>query len=169
MTSELPLTFRTNHQLTLNVFADAAYGIHDDRKSQSGICIRLGNSTLITKSGKQKLVTKSSTEAELVACSDSISFIYSTKKLLKDFGIDIKDIIIHQDNQSTIKLIQNKKPTSQRSQHIDIKYFFLRDQTIEKDITIQYTPTEEMIADILTKPLQGNQFIKLRNTLMNNA
>ena len=58
---------------TINIFADASYGINPDRKSQTGIVIQICRSTIITKCGKQKLVTKSSTEAELVAASESIS------------------------------------------------------------------------------------------------
>jgi hypothetical protein len=70
----------------------------------------------------------------------------------------IKGVRVHQDNQSTIRLIQNNKPTSQRTKHIDIRYFFLRDRNGSKDLAVVYTPTQDMIADILTKPMQGHQF-----------
>jgi hypothetical protein len=112
-------------------------------------------------------VTKSSTESELVARSDVISIISGIKALTDELGFPIKGVRIHQDNQSTIRLIQNNKPTSQRTKHIDIRYFFLRDRNESKDLTIVYTPTQNMVADILTKPMQGHQFNRLRASLLN--
>ena len=34
------------------------------------------------------------------------------------------------------------------------------------DVTIEYCPTEDMIADFLTKPLQGSLFTRFRNAIM---
>jgi hypothetical protein len=110
-------------------------------------------------------VTKSSTESELVACSDVISIISGVKALTDELGFTIKGVRLHQDNQSTIRLIQNNKPTSQRTKHIDIRYFFLRDRNESKNLTIVNTPTQDMVADILTKPMQGHQFSRLRATI----
>jgi hypothetical protein len=81
--------------------------------------------------------------------------------------MNIKGVRVHQDNQSTIRLIQNNKPTSQRKKNIDIRYFFLRDRTESKDLAVVYTPTQDMVADILTKPMQGHQFNQLRASLLN--
>jgi hypothetical protein len=61
----------------------------------------------------------------------------------------VKGIIIRQDNQSTITMIKNNRPTSQRSRHIDIRYFFLRDQHRSMGVDIVYTPTADMIADVM--------------------
>ena len=121
---------------------------------------------MISKSTRQKIVTKSSTEAELVACSDVISIISGFKALIDELGFPIKGVQLHQDNQSTIHLIKNNKPTSQRTKHIDIRYFFLRNRN-ESDLSIIYAPTTDMVADLLTKPLQGQQFTRLRSMLLN--
>ena len=71
-----------------------------------------------------------------------------------------------QDNQSTMKLILKGRPLSQRTKHIDIRYFFLRKRIANGDICAKYLPTEDMIADILTKPLQGVVCRQLRALLL---
>ena len=162
------LTFKRDiDNPSINVYADASYGINDDRKSQSGIIVKIGNSTIISKSVKQTIVTKSSTEAELVACSQSVSIAHSLKSLVDELQFQTNGIKIYQDNQSTIKLINNNRATSQRTKHIDIRYFFLRDRANAKDIQVIYTPTNMMIADLLTKPLPTLQFNKLKILLLN--
>ena len=57
--------------------------------------------------------------------------------------------------------------TSERTRHIGLRYFFVKDRVDSGEVTIQYLPTENMIADILTKPLQESLFRRLRNELMN--
>jgi hypothetical protein len=148
--------------------AHASYGIRSiDRRSQTGVVVQLGQATLIARSGKQKLVTKSSTEAELVACSDSLVYGIVLKNILDELGVSHRGILMHQDNLSTIALLNNSKPSSIRTKHIDIRYFFLRDRMRSKNLRIIHTPTATMTADLLTKPLQGSQFKLLRNLLMN--
>ena len=73
--------------------------------------------------------------------------------------------ILQQDNQSTIRLLKKGRSTSKRSRHIDIRYFWLSDREKSGEIQIQYEPTEDMLADVLTKPLQGARFVALRDRL----
>jgi hypothetical protein len=60
-------------------------------------------------------------------------------------------------------LAEKGRSTTEKTRHINIRYFFVK----SKDIQLNYLSTDEMIADILTKPLQGAQFIKMRNILLN--
>jgi hypothetical protein len=103
-----------------------------------------------------------------VACSDVFSIICNIKSLVDELKFSIKGVRLHQDNQSTIKLIKNNKPTSQRTKHIDIRYFFMRNRAEMGDIDLVYTATKEMVADVPTKPLQGHQFNELRSKLLNS-
>jgi hypothetical protein len=80
---------------------------------------------------------------------------------------DIKCAIVFQDNMSTMTLIEKGRSTSSRTKHINIRYFFVKDRVENGEITIKYLPTEEMVADLLTKPLQGQLFRKLRQKLLN--
>ena len=82
-------------------------------------------------------------------------------------GYDIKPIDLRQDNMSTIKMINNGKGNSDSTRHISIKYYFITDNIARNEIILTYTPTIDMFADIFTKPLQGNLFIKFRNLILN--
>ena len=83
-------------------------------------------------------------------------------------GIDIRHNIIYQDNKSAIVLEENgRNSVGKRSRHIDIKYFFIKDQIDKKQVEIRYCPTDEMIGDYNTKPLQGNKFMRFKRKIMN--
>jgi hypothetical protein len=52
------------------------------------------------------------------------------------------------------------------SRHIDIRYFFIKDRLESDGFEVQYCPTEQMLADFFTKPLQGALFRRLRAVVM---
>jgi hypothetical protein len=149
------------------VYVDASYGVHQDAKSHSGLIITLGHGPIMTKSTKQKIVTKSSTEAELVAQSDFASEALACQEFLRHQGESIGPAIIFQDNMSTIAMIENGMSRSDRTRHINIRYFWTKEQMDEGKLAVEHIGTDDMIADILTKPLQGEKFISLRRMLMN--
>ena len=73
-----------------------------------------------------------------------------------------------QDNQSAILLENNgKKSSSKRTKHINIRYYFITDRIKNDKLKIEYFPTDNMVADYFTKPLQGKKFFQFRNTIMN--
>ena len=90
-----------------------------------------------------------------------------TRNFLESQGHPQPPALVYQDNQSTIQLIRNGRSNSERTRHVDIRYFFLHDRITTGDIAIIYLPITDMIADILTKPLQGELFRKLRKELLN--
>jgi hypothetical protein len=51
--------------------------------------------------------------------------------------------------------------------HIKIRYFWSKDRVECKDVLVEYMPTEDMIADILTKPLRGDHCVGLKELTMN--
>lgn len=60
------------------------------------------------------------------------------------------------------------KSASKRTRHLNIRYFFLTDQIEKGKIKVEYCPTDEMIADYFTKPLQGTKFKKFRKMILND-
>ena len=127
----------------------------------------MGKGAVYSSSRKQKLVTRSSTEAELVAVDDAMAQILWTKNFLQEQAYPVK-ITILQDNESAIKLEKNGlKSVGPRSRHINIRYFFITDQINQGNVEIQDCPTDDMEGDYQSKPLQGSKFIKFRNTIMN--
>jgi hypothetical protein len=166
-TKNLGIVLRPGSDAKVNVYIDASFAIHSDGKSHTGVVVNYGSGPIYASSKKQHIVTKSSTEAELVGCSDAAGIIELVSNSLMETKEHSDVPIIHQDNQSTIKLIQNGRPTSLNSKHIKVRYFFLKEKYDNNEIKLVYTPTGEMIADILTKPLQGEAFITARNRLIN--
>ena len=147
--------------LQLRAYVDASYAVYPDAKSVSGVVIMLGDAVIYVKSSKQKIVTRSSTESELVAISDSLSQILRTREYMEAAGMDLGPVVLYQDNKSTIFLANKGRSTSERTRHIKIRFFFINHYINTKEIVIEYMPTVDMIADIMTKPLHGNLFEKL--------
>ena len=151
-------------------WVDASYGVHTDMKSHTGGAMSLGRGVFTCKSSKQKLNTKSSTEAELVGASDYLPNTIWTKNFLEAQGHVLESNIFAQDNQSAIKLEKNGRASAgQKSRHINIRYFFVKDRVKMDRIDIVHCPTEEMLADFFTKPLQGQLFEKFKKVLMGHA
>ena len=67
---------------------------------------------------------------------------------------------------STIALIKNGRSSSERTRHISIRYFWIKDRIDQGEVVVEHLPTLDMVADILTKPLQGQRFIRLRSLLL---
>jgi hypothetical protein len=109
----------------------------------------------------------STTEAEYTVAADAAREAIWLDDLLKETGLREKvSPTLNQDNQSAIFLEQNHS-LSQRTKHIDIKAHFIREKFQQGRIAIKYCPTQEMMADILTKPINKNAFIKHRTRIMN--
>jgi hypothetical protein len=150
-------------------FIDASHAIHDDRTSRTGVVIVIAGAMVGAWSGKQKLVSKSSTEAELIALSDGLSHVLWASLWLQAQGHDVKPIVVYQDNESVLALMKAGKKPSQRTKHMEIKYFFAKDRVEIGDITLEYMPTGDMLADLLTKPLVGEQFRSLASRMVGYA
>jgi hypothetical protein len=165
---ELGITLECdNGSVNVKTHIDAAFGVHHDAKSHSGANSTLGKGPIYVKSAKQKIVTKSSTESEQVSLSDNTSQVIWTREFLQSQGYSLGPSIIYQDNQSTIAMVNKGCSTSERTRHIKIRYFFVKDFIDKQEIKLEYLPTGEMLADMLTKPLQGELFRKMRKELMN--
>jgi hypothetical protein len=150
-------------------FFDASYGVHADGKSHTGACIMIGAAGPVsTDSTRQSIVSKSSTEAELVGMSDSTNQLIHLRRLLIAQGYPLGPAIVYQDNMSAMALAAKGRPTSKRSRHIDIRYFWVTERCDVGDIKIVHRPTELMgPANILTKPVQAAQFVSERHQLTN--
>ena len=77
--------------------------------------------------------------------------------------------MVYQDNTSSILLERNgRRSSTKRTKHMDIRYFYVTEQVGRKTIHVTHCPTEEMVGDFFTKPLQGSLFLKMRNYIMGN-
>jgi hypothetical protein len=115
-------------------------------------------------SRKQSSVSLSSTEAELFATSEATKQALFIRKFVKPLKLKQDPIPIYNDNQSTL-IIATKPQQSYHAKlkHSDVKIKHIQDSISKQLISLHYCPTEEMPADIFTKPLPQAQYIKLRN------
>jgi hypothetical protein len=98
------LTLKADNSHVIKWHVDAAFAVHDDFKSHTGATMSLGSGAVTTGSTKQKVNTRSSTEAELIGLDDYISKVMRTRHFLDAQGYNVEDNIIYQDNCSTIQL-----------------------------------------------------------------
>ena len=164
----LALTLEATHLPIAKWWIDAAYAVHPDMKSQTGAMMSLGKGAVISSSLRQKLNTTSSTEAELVGVHDVLSMVLWTRLFIEAQGHQVGPAKIYQDNESSILLeTRGRKSTTKRTRHLDVRYFFVADKVLKQEVTIAHCPTEIMLADPFTKPLQGAKFRRFRAAIMN--
>lgn len=144
-------------------YSDADWaGDIGDRKSTSGYVFLLGGAAISWKSSKQTCVALSTAEAEYIALSAASQEAVWLQQLFSDLLNErIQETVIFEDNQLAICLAKNQQVHG-RSKHIDIKFHYIRELVEDGKINLVYCASEDMIADILTKPLRAARFEKLR-------
>jgi hypothetical protein len=133
-------------------YVDAALAVHKDFKSHTSAVMSMGNGIISSVSTKQKVSSRSSTEAEFIAVDDVVSKVLWTKLFLEKQGYKIEVNVIYRDNESSMKIERNGKSSSG-------KRTWLTDLIRRNMVEIRYCPTSEMIADYMTKPLSGSKFL----------
>ena len=141
--------------VTLDAYIDASYAVHSDCKSHSGVMFTVGSGPIYVSSTKQSCVSKSSTEAEVIASTDYIGEAMSTKTILEDITRMPVKLIIHQDNQAVLNIIKNgnllgKSKTA--SKHVKIRVAWIKERVDAGDFEVGYCSTNDMKSDGLTKP-----------------
>ncbi len=135
----------------------------NDRKSTSGYLFQMSGGALTWKSKKQDCVALSTAEAEYVALSSAAQESVWLNKWSAELGCSLKEpTLIYEDNQSTISMCKNPQFHG-RAKHIDIRHHFVRELVTQRNIELQYCPSQDMVADMLTKGLARDQFYYLRD------
>jgi hypothetical protein len=103
-----------------------------------------------------------------VGVHDVLPQIEWTKLFLEAQGYHVKDVVLYQDNLSAMLLEKNgKASSSKRTKHLHLRYFYVKDKIDCGELRIEHCPTDKMVADFFTKPLQGTLFRKMRDYIMN--
>ena len=127
----------------------------------------MGTGCAVVTSTKKKCNVCSSTIRELVAVDEMMAQILWTRLFVQAQGIKVTDNILYQDNRSAILLERNGRASSSKwTKHIEICYYYVADRIAKGDLLVAWCPTDKMIADFLTKPLQGKVFKQFRDLLM---
>lgn len=147
-------------KLVLRVCADAAFAVHMDGKSHSGVTMSIGDGPINTKSTKQRSVTKSSTEAEMKTANEGTTDLIWVRRFLYEtwWWVPEAPAVLEQDNSSAIALINNGKSNSDRTKYLAIDQFFVSDRQLNGELVVTKVDTLLMDADLLSKPTQGDVF-----------
>ncbi|KAM2442299.1 hypothetical protein PS1_023417 [Malus domestica] len=158
-TQGMKLCFGLN-DLDLVCYCDADFaGDLDDRKSTSGNIILFGGTAVSWLSKKQSCVAKSTMEAEYISCSTTVSTAVWAKRFIDNLNIGIpkEHVNVFCDNKSAIFLIKSGANSS-KGKHIDVKYHYVQDIVEKGEVEVDYIPSEEMVADPMTKGLSLEKF-----------
>jgi hypothetical protein len=152
-TADYNITYGAAGDTSFKGYCDADYaGDIDTRRSTTGYVFMLNGGAVSWSSKRQQTVAASTTEAEYMAAAAAVKEGLWIRKLLADLDLSIGTITIMADNQSAIKLLRNPI-SSVRSKHIDVMHHFARERVQRNEVAFCYTPTSNMLADMLTKPV----------------
>jgi hypothetical protein len=155
-TKDLSLKYYADDQL-LFAYSDSSYAEEKDYKSVGGYATILGGAAVSWKSTKQSIVAQSSMEAEYIALAEAAKEVEWLRKLQQEVfpKANLLPTKIYEDNQSAIALAKNPLHSS-RSKHIAVRFHRIQELVNDKVIQIIYKPTQDMVADIMTKSLNRN-------------
>jgi hypothetical protein len=153
-------------EIVLNVYVDASYGTYEDGKGQTAYGIGIGEGMFYVKSNKQKCVAKSSTGAEVIALDDAVCDAVHLMNMLNSCGFKCGKCVVHEDNASAIKIIRGGIEVMQKTKFMRVRVAHLKEIIDVHGIEVKHCPTNNMIVDVLTKPIVGNKFKRLRNAML---
>jgi hypothetical protein len=114
----------------------------------------VGDSVISWSSKKQPSVAVSTCEAEYMAVSHASREAIWLQRLVKGMGVTVEGgaTVLHVDNKSAIQLGKNQTYHG-RTKHIDTQHHFVREKVHDGVIALEFCPTEDQVADVLTKGL----------------
>ncbi len=135
------------------------------RRSTTGNIFILNGGPVSWRSQKQKCVALSTAESEYIAASMATKEVVWLRRLLMEIGCQQNNSTpLFCDNQSAIRLVYNPE-FHQRTKHIDVKFHHIRDMQIQQEISIQYIPTENQLANALTKKSNHQKLSKFKHSM----
>jgi len=154
--------------LDLKLYADAAFADDPDTSwSTAGYCLLAAGGPIFAKSGRQKIVCTSTTDAEFINLTPAVKAAENVIGLLHELGYqgtDLRPLRVYNDNANAISYA-NGRSYNGSSRTLRIKYHFINEQVQNGAVTVGYVPTADMVADGLTKPLDAVKFKRFRDLL----
>ena len=165
-----------NHHLVLSpkslqviARSDASYAEHADGKSHTGGTIGFESDQacwFLWISTKQPVVALSSCESELIATSTVGCGVEWSRQFVQELGVVQLTTEIGVDNQCSMHLLTRGTGSFKRAKHIKVRFFWVKDLIDEGEVELKYIPSEELVADMLTKATTGAKFKYLREKLL---
>ena len=167
-TAEIGMTVRPSKDLKLTCFTDASYGVkYVERRSITGMCTFLGGNLIAWASCAQKTTARSTAESEYLALDVGVKELMALRNVLKGLGfaMDLPSVV-YCDNTAAIA-IAGGTALSRKAKHMDIIYYFVREQVKRGLIKLIHRGTDTMVADVLTKALEYDALVAHRAALLN--
>ena len=147
-------------------YGDAAYLVHQDCESRTGTVLMMNDGVILGRSSKQKLISKSSTEAELIANAETMTDIVICMNFLDNQEITQNSIKCYTDNVSITHILKKYTNQYRNTKHINHKYFYTKQFIDTGQVELLWKSNSYMIADLLTKPVLGSLFKELRKIML---
>lgn len=160
------ITFHRHQTGSFYAVCDASFATETRARSRTGYALITGGAAFCWKSRSQKYTTVSAAEAEYVAACECAQRVAWARNLLRECGWAVAAPTLMQlDNQQAVRM-GLERDSRQRTLHLSVRTHYLLDRTESGDITIEWVPTNDNPADMLTKPLQGLKFQLFTDLLM---
>lgn len=136
----------------------------NDRMSNSGACVFLGDNLVSWWAKKQPTVSRSSIEAKYRSLALATTKVLWIQSLLTELGVPFKPPTVLCDNLSTLSLA-HKRVLHARTKHMELDLFFLHEKVLQKQLQVQHISGHLQRADALTKPLPNQRSEELGSKL----
>ena len=157
--SEKCLFFGRNNDFKITGYTDADWPRDQtDRKSTSGYFIFVGKNLVTLRSKKQKVVARSSAEAEFRGMAHGVCELLWIKRIIQDLGLrHLEPMMLHCDNKAAIA-IANNPVQHDRTKHVEVHRNFIKDHLNQGTISFSFVSSQTQLADVLTKTISRNIF-----------
>jgi hypothetical protein len=150
---------------TIDASADAAYAMHSDASSHGGTIVWFAGVPIHWSSKKHNYVSGSSTLAELYQANLALGPIEKARDFATGLGFQLPPSVLWQDNHSTLTLATQGFGKALYSHMWIVRAALLKQQQVLGNVRLEYQPTEEMVADGLTKALELGPFEHFRERM----
>ena len=152
----------------LGVHADADFAADYARRSMQGVVITLNGGPISWTSTLGKTTVLSTCEAEIAAAVTACKDAIHLKRIMIDLGLMAEDatIVIAEDNSAAISQAEAGIRHIRKAKHYELKLRWLQELVLSKEVCFRYTPTTQQLADLFTKPLELDSFVRFRDMLM---
>ena len=159
----------TNNRFTKVAYSDASFAVGATKQSVTGFVIMINGIPLLFGSLKQTVVVDSTCSPEYVAASVCCKQIMEIENMVQFLGFTCpRPYKMYTDSQACLK-IATSNTTLGKVRHLEIRYHLVRCIIISGSIKMEYCITEEMLADLFTKIVDGSQDKRLAIRFYNDC
>ena len=147
------LTYVHSAVVRIVAYSDSDWGGDPDtRRSKTGYVVIVSGGAVAWQTKSQRTVALSSCEAELYAMCECVKELLWVRSFLSAMKIKFEVPVLYVDNQGAIDLANNPV-NHQRTKHIDIRWYFIRDELKKGTMILSKVASADNLADINTKPV----------------